>query len=77
MNITRQGSVYFFLVNVVQQLRKISLLILLFSFSSAYPQNNLDSLIATWNKLSEDYLKINEIDSACKYGNCVVDLMDQ
>jgi len=39
--------------------------------------DHLDSLIASWNNLSQEYLKVNEIDSACKYGNCVVEMMDE
>ncbi len=40
-------------------------------------QENIDSLISSWNKRSADFIKVNETDSACKYGNCVVDMMDQ
>ncbi len=40
-------------------------------------QQNIDSLIATWNKLASDYLLVNQIDSACKYGNCVIEMMEE
>jgi len=40
-------------------------------------QENIDSLIASWNKLSSHYLEKNELDSACKYGNCAVEMLDQ
>ncbi|MEZ5196718.1 MAG: tetratricopeptide repeat protein [Bacteroidales bacterium] len=38
-------------------------------------QENIDSLISTWNKLGKEFLEIHELDSACKYGNCVIDIM--
>jgi len=34
-------------------------------------------LIASWNKLSAEFLRVSEIDSACKYGNCAVDMLEQ
>ena len=45
--------------------------------STLLAQQNIDSLISSWNKLAEDFLELNQIDSACKYGNCVVDMMEQ
>ncbi len=48
----------------------------IFCFVSLQAQEDIDSLIASWNRLSAEYLRINEIDSACKYGNCVIDIMD-
>jgi signal transduction histidine kinase/ActR/RegA family two-component response regulator len=42
-----------------------------------HAQQNIDSLISSWNKLAAGYLEVNQIDSACKYGNCVVEMMEQ
>ena len=48
-----------------------------FGFITMQGQENIDSLIQSWNKLSASYVEVNEMDSACKYGNCSVDLLDQ
>jgi signal transduction histidine kinase/CheY-like chemotaxis protein len=65
----------FFKKNAI--LNRLGLIMLLFIiYSPTKAHDNLDSLIASWNKLSQDYIKVNEIDSACKYGNCVVEMMD-
>ncbi len=58
-------------------MRNLLAIIFWLTFLSVYSQENIDSLISSWNKMSTDFLKVNEIDSACKYGNCVIDIMDQ
>ncbi len=47
------------------------------TLSTGHAQQNIDSLISSWNQLAADYLDVNQIDSACKYGNCVVEMMEQ
>lgn len=42
-----------------------------------HAQEDIDSLITSWNKISEGYIKENEMDSACKYGNCAIELLDE
>jgi signal transduction histidine kinase/CheY-like chemotaxis protein len=47
------------------------------AFLKLNAQENIDSLISSWNRISDEFIKVNEMDSACKYGNCAVEMMDQ
>ncbi|MCB0805113.1 MAG: tetratricopeptide repeat protein [Bacteroidales bacterium] len=60
-----QHIIYFILISIPLLFSKIS---------SA--QEDIDSLISAWNKLASQYLEISETDSACKYGNCSVEMLD-
>ncbi|MEZ5083828.1 MAG: tetratricopeptide repeat protein [Bacteroidales bacterium] len=58
-------------------MRYFFVILFFIAFIKMQGQENIDSLIQSWNKLSAEYVKENEMDSACKYGNCSVDLLDQ
>ncbi len=58
-------------------MRKALALIFCLAFFQMQAQENIDSLISSWSKLSDEFVKINELDSACKYGNCAIEMMDQ
>ncbi|MCB2220593.1 MAG: tetratricopeptide repeat protein [Bacteroidetes bacterium] len=60
-----------------QTLRGIFFIISFSVLGHAVAQQNIDSLITTWNGLAEQYLKTSETDSACKYGNCSVEMLDE
>jgi signal transduction histidine kinase/DNA-binding response OmpR family regulator len=49
----------------------------LLMFYPAYAEENIDSLIVSWNRLSADFLQIREMDSVCKYGNCTVEMLEK
>jgi signal transduction histidine kinase/CheY-like chemotaxis protein len=57
--------------------RKTACIILIFISAGAFAQENIDSLISTWNTLAAQYLAVSETDSACKYGNCSVEMLDE
>jgi signal transduction histidine kinase/CheY-like chemotaxis protein len=58
-------------------MKKILVLLLFMAFLKMQAQENIDSLISSWNKMSNEFIKVNEMDSACKYGNCAVEMMDR
>ena len=57
-------------------MKKVFLLLFCLAFFKMQAQENIDSLILSWNKISDEFIKVNEMDSACKYGNCAVERMD-
>jgi len=58
-------------------MKRLFILISCFCFLSVSADENIDSLIASWNKISAEFLEVREMDSACKYGNCAVDMLEQ
>jgi signal transduction histidine kinase/CheY-like chemotaxis protein len=57
-------------------MKKVLLLLFCLALFKMQAQENIDSLILSWNKISDEFIKVNENDSACKYGNCAVERMD-
>ncbi len=59
------------------RMKLLLFIILLTNLEALNAQENIDSLISSWNKISKEYIQKNENDSACKYGNCVLEMLDQ
>ncbi|MBN2173573.1 MAG: response regulator [Bacteroidales bacterium] len=57
-------------------MQRIVLILFIFIVGQSFAQEELDSLISTWNKLAREYLEVSETDSVCKYGNCAVDMLN-
>ncbi len=58
-------------------MHKYATFILISLVGNLWAQENIDSLIATWNSKAEDFLEVSATDSACKYGNCSVQMLDE
>jgi signal transduction histidine kinase/ActR/RegA family two-component response regulator len=77
MDISFDTEITIKILKTSQRMNKIVTILFFFIAFQIYSQENIDSLISSWNKLSEDFIVINEMDSACKYGNCAIEMMDQ